>query len=271
MIKRRQTNVMKTTGKQTRQTTTKQKSAFNVFEIGMGREPLTLIRKAQRSILKKKNRVFVGTDKELNLNESLRIAGIKKLPKNLTLVQQCAIDALMKANPESQHVIFGSYLVNNLSKTHSSCFIRGLACEKAIFVAAEKALKPGGRLILVQDRDMSHFMDEAAFNLGLRLHAIPLTDAQIAKSESWAIQMRGTKEKRIEYIRDSGISLRELEADAQHRKLKSVDELARPTIFILGKPREGQQKRIELSDVHSTSVDRELDLINDLLGRLFGL
>jgi hypothetical protein len=119
-------------------------SAFRVFEAGTGSTPLTLIKKAQRTLQRGKNRFFVGVDERLNLDETLHRAGIKKSPKNLSLAQQCAIDALLRTNPESQHVVFGSYLVNNLNRSHESCFIRGLPCEKAIFVAAEHALRRGG-------------------------------------------------------------------------------------------------------------------------------
>ena len=268
MSKSRKTRAQRIKAQGRARTALKKASAFNVFEIGAGREPLALIRKAQRSIQRKKNRVFVGADKALNLSETIRLAGIKNLPKNITLAQKCAIGALLKAKPESQHVIFGSYLVNMLSRNTRSCFIPSLECEKAIFVAAEKALRPGGRIILIQDRDIENFMREAAYNLGLELHFIPLTDRQLQSSESWAIQMRSNREKRMEYLKESKIPMGDFKAGARSLKLGAVDECARPTAFILRKPRKGQKKMI-ISD-RAKKIEPGMVELGDLIGRFLG-
>ena len=116
-------------------------------------------------------------------------------------------------------------------------------------------------------------MREAAYNLGLKLHLIPLTDEQIAKSESWAIRMRGTKEKRINYLKEGDEDGRhwcKLRKDAKRFKLASVDECARPTAFILRKPRKEQDKKLVIKKQSRAGMDVDQRAMSHLLDRLLG-
>jgi len=221
----------------------KLKKPFNVFEAGTGKLPLALLRKAQKSSGTRKRRVFTGVDKELNLDLFLKKTGLKGLPKNLRLRQNCAIRELSDLPRESQGVILGSYLVNNISSEEPSCVIRGLPCNRAFFIAADMALRPGGRLVLVQGRMAAHLMKEAAFNLGYELHSKIIPDAAAIKSKSWAIRLRSNPEKRERDVRieigDEATVKKELK-NLKKMGFNSFEEATQPCIFSLRKPKTPQ-------------------------------
>jgi len=237
------------------------KKPFMIFEAGSGKVPIPLLRKSLKATRKRKEIKFTGVDEKLNLDLLLRKTRLKTQPKNLRLVQNCAIKELLKIPKESQHVIFGSYLVNNLGET-SSCTVPQLPCNRAFFVAAERALRPGGRIILVQDKNSIPLMKEAGHNLGFDLHMIAISDERAKKSKSWAIRKRSTPEKRVEYLqkhypKKENIS-RVIDSSRKYG-INSLEELARPTIFILRRPRK---------TTRDTPQVKEIDLFN-LLDQLF--
>jgi len=220
----------------------KPRRPFAVFEAGAGEDPKALIKKARRSLRKRKNREFIGVDSGLNLNYLIK-QKFGLTPRNLRLFEACATKVLMAIKPESQDVVFGSYIGNVLHDKGSSCAIPKLSCEKAFYVAATKALRPGGRLIMVQDKDMGIFMREVAHNLGLELHSIPIPDSKAIASDSWAMQLRSTIEKRRaymqKYLNEEKITEKEFLSSPVSitNKIISLEDAARPTIFLLRKPK----------------------------------
>lgn len=217
------------------------------FEAGMGRQPAALIKKARRSAKTRKGRQFVGVDEEVNLNIIIR-QKLGLLPKNLRLVQNCAIKELLSLPAGSRDLIFGSFIVNVLGTKKASCAVPPLPCDKAFFMAAERALRPGGRLILVQDKDELKFMQEVAHNLGLELHQIPISDEKARKSESWAIRKRSTPETRIAHLNEDlvewGMTPERYLSSKKARvaKITSIEEADRPTIFLFRKPKTPREK-----------------------------
>jgi len=144
---------------------------FQVMEVGCGDVPLGLVRKAQRSLEKgKSHRQFVGVDKKLDLDKLFKRAGIKELPSNLRLVESCAAKALSGLEPESQNVIFGSYLLNMLADKES-CIHPGYSCDAVLLGMAVRALKPDGRMVFVQDKPGALDRAMEAMHNGMKAHS----------------------------------------------------------------------------------------------------
>ncbi|MCX6803392.1 MAG: hypothetical protein NTY48_02355, partial [Candidatus Diapherotrites archaeon] len=165
---------------------------------------------------------------------------------------------------KSQHVIFGSYLLNSLPK-EDSCLLKGVPCDRTFCIAAEKALAPGGRLILVQDKLQEKFLQEIAGKLGLKIHAITIADEQAIKSKSPAVRMRSSPQKRIKFTKselarmhlDTGKYLKGLKKLGIH----NIEEATRPTIFLLRKSRKAKT-RLE-------SEIQDMNLVSQLIKGMF--
>lgn len=86
----------------------KKKKVFNVFEAGSGEHPIGLVLQAEKA--KTRNlrlRKFTGVDqKRVNLNNVLEKMGISRTPKNLRLMQGCAVKALKSLSQTAKTLFF---------------------------------------------------------------------------------------------------------------------------------------------------------------------
>jgi hypothetical protein len=222
----------------------KQKKPFVVIEAGCGTRPTGLVRKAQRSLaIGKTHRRFVGIDEKIDLAALLRKMRIKELPRNLKLIEECAIKALRKLEPGSQDVIFASYLLNVLSH-HQSCINPMLSCEAMFLGAARKALRIGGRMVIIQDKRHTAIIAEQAESNGMEAHIVELSKSQLKKSAAQWIRARATKWRRRKRMKKyskqvsrEGLNLLVEEA-IKKGIIKNRDEYSRPNVLILKKTRE---------------------------------
>ena len=221
------------------------KKVFRVFEAGSGKRPIGLVKQAAKAPhRRRRQRKFIGVDIEkVNLNKLLKKTGAKRMPKNLEVRQQCAVKALKMLEPESQHLIFSSYLINHLALYGKADPMTNVA---EFFAYAKKALKPGGRLILVQDRASISVVEEQAKGFGLKLFKKPLPDEKAAKSPAKFIRLRSTPKKRLVMLDraidiDPAIAL-SIGIIMKAVKVSKPDQLFEPTIFIMQKPKKNKGK-----------------------------
>jgi SAM-dependent methyltransferase len=233
--------------------------AFRVFEGGIGKVPVDLVRLAKKSLNKGKRREFIGIDREIDVNALIKRARLSKPLSNLKLGVSCATHALLALPKESTDLVYGSYLVNNLDHREASCALPQLSCGGAFFAAAHRALRPGGRLILVQDKSEVVNLRRVAENFDLRLHAIRIPDEKAAKSSSWAIRMRSSSKKRAKYNKKYD---RKITQAQRAEGISSLDELSQPTIFILRKPLKSNP-RLGLQEQPS-----EVDVLREVFKKL---
>jgi len=225
---------------------------FRIFEGGPGERPVGLIAKAAKSAREgQAQRIFTGAEEhgfEVN-QEVLKRAKAGAIPKNLRLVEDCAVHALLKLPAESQSIVFESYLTNNLDSP-SACY-PGISCEQAFFEAADQALKPGGRLIAVQDLSTVGWHKEIARHMGYGFHAIPLSDEKALKSKSKAIRVRATPKRRLAelnriFSETSILGRREREKRMRQAikrgEYKTREDSVRPTLMVFRKPRKRERQ-----------------------------
>ncbi len=216
----------------------KKKKTFRVFEAGSGANPKGLFLQAKKASGRGKKRHFVGVDiARLSLTAVLKKLLKRSDYKNLKLVRKCAVEAVKKLKPESQDIIFSSYLLNELSyKTDT----RGISLNRVFLKEAKKALKPGGRIVLVQDKGTISIYREIANELGLDFHSIPLSDKAAKKSNAEYIRLRSDHAKREAFL-NSYLSQGLPPADLMFLRLSgainSQTDFLKPTIMILRKPR----------------------------------
>jgi len=223
----------------------KTKRHLNVFEAGCGKVPVGMIQqavKAERRGLRQRS--FTGADIEgFNLDKVLKKLGVSNKPANLRVMQACAIDTLRKLEPESQHVIFGSYFLNHIALHGKS---NNMLLNAGEFVsAAKRALVPGGRIVLVLDNMTSLLAEDLATRYEMFFYKRVLSDKEAKKSPAKFIRRRATPQKRAELIR-RWIQRGELTpvqvARSMGEQHLSMGELVKPAIYILRKPRKGENK-----------------------------
>jgi hypothetical protein len=244
------------------------KKPFLIFEAGVGESPEVIAQRAKESLKKRRNRKFIGVDEQLNLDEvvSKKLKGIK----NLELRQSCAIKELLKTPAGSQDIVFASYLTNNLAERNESCNFQGYSCRKAFFIAAEKALRPGGRLILIQDKITAEDIKHTAKELGLEFHIKLIPDEKAINSKSEAVRVRSTPEKRTAFMKErfSDWDLERFLPFWKKDGITSVEDTAKPTIFILKKPRNPYERKIILPD---KSFEKKPSNVMRIINEIFGI
>ncbi len=211
------------------------KTPFSVFEAGVGVFPTALIRKAAKSEVRGKERRFIGVD--LNLAPkplALLAAGKLKMPGVLELKRGNALHVLNSLKLRSQNVVLESYLLNNLAHETATKFLK----------AAKRALKPDGRLVLIQDKSDLTWIFKAAKNLKMRSKMFNFSDAELKASKSGAMRDRSSKRKREKMLnhyrrlnKASKSTDKILESLLDLEILSSKDEYARPVMFVMQKER----------------------------------
>ena len=221
------------------------KRHLKVFEAGCGKIPVGLVRqaiKAERRGLRQRS--FTGADiKGFNLDRALEKLRVSKKPANLKIMQACAIETLRKLEPESQHIIFGSYFLNYITG-HGRPDTMLLNAGKFVS-AAKRALVPGGRMVFVLDNMTSLLAEDLATRYEMFFYKRVLSDEEAKKSPAKFIRQRATPEGRAKIIR-RWVQTGELTAFqircAMEEQSLSMGELAKPTIYTLRKPRKGEKK-----------------------------
>ena len=234
------------------------KKPFTVLEAGCGRIPIGLVRKASRALEKgKTHRRFIGIDDELNLDLLMKKLKLQKLPKNLQLMEKCAIKYLKRTPPGSMDLIFGSYLLNNLAEKWS-CVVLGYSCREALLGFAKKALKPGGRMIFIIDKiNVEEYRETAAAN-GMNFHAVELPDKVLKKSPAEHIRLRATLKKRKKIARWYAFSEFSESAKKQFGpRVAANPEIARPTAIIMQKPKKEKIRPIVETSHYLTELSLE--------------
>jgi len=205
------------------------KKPFRVFEAGTGFFPSGLIRKAAQSEKKGLNRFFAGVDKKLAPNfVSLLLSGRLRLPSNLSLKRADVFSELRLLPRKSQSVIFESYLLNNLHEADRNNFFR----------LAKRALRWGGRLVMVQDFRWVSYLRGRAEKFGFGFASFPIPDSALKKSPAWAIRIRSTPKKRLKQIKHYNITGAGNNTRIQRLLLSILptpDKYARPTLIVLQK------------------------------------
>ncbi|MDD5148675.1 MAG: hypothetical protein PHH08_04395 [Candidatus ainarchaeum sp.] len=192
----------------------------------------------------------MGIDKEIvDIDAALKRTGLKRLPKNLKLIAHDAIEAMKKIKPGSRSIVFGSYVLNCISHYSEK---RGAESPAILFLElAKKAVKPGGRIIIVEDKAATRFYKAAASHVGLGFHAIEISDKKALHSKAWAIRKRASPKRRISRINkyfEQGTNLETVLYAMESGTIESPEEFAKPTIFIMQKPRQGEHPKIITPD-----------------------
>lgn len=206
-----------------------EKREIHHFDAGCGSTPMCLIKKA----LRRKKITFTGVDQKI-----FAVTG-EKLPENLKLEKQCAILRLKEAPPESLDLISESYLLGNLEPY--SCVGPHGTCEENFFHHAVNALKPNGKIVIVQDKWQTPHYRKIAKQYGLSFRAFTIPDSLAEKSPSESVRERSSPEKRdsmMKYYSNGDHGWRNdnrVTTLIQQGVIKSPDDFARPTIFIMRK------------------------------------
>lgn len=112
--------------------------------------------------------------------------------------------------------------------------------------AAKQALKPGGRFIAVQEKPLISLLKPIAKSLGLSFHSIPVSEEVAKKSPSRALRQRATLKRRQKMFRDAVASdskvMASVAAKMPRLGIKTTDELFKPVILIMRKPRTGERR-----------------------------
>lgn len=229
---------------------------FVVFEAGCGREPKGLFRQARKARREgKDHRLFIGSDRNLgklwgrfqNWENRLR----RRKLTNIRVTDNCSIRELAIFPAESIDVIFESYVLNSLGK-ESSCLAPGMHCGEVFFRAAKRALAPGGRLVMVQNKPDIAFIKDLAGHFGFSFAAFEIPDNVARKSPAKWIRKRATLKRRTERInsdiRDGDLTEAQITKEIKSGKIKSRDEYTKPTLMVLRKSRKRSDAK-ELFDM----------------------
>lgn len=155
-------------------------------------------------------REFIGVEREpFDLDNTLRTAGLKELPRNVQLRSQHANSELQKLPEQSQHVIFASYLLNNLKEEPHPITGKMVPGKHVFFYWAVRALAPNGRIVLVQDKGNTPLYRLLANEFGLSFHATEIPKEKAEKSLSKSIRERATPKKRKQLIKKSNPVIKE--------------------------------------------------------------
>jgi len=160
-----------------------------------------------------------------------------------------AMDTVSRLPPESKHLIVSSYFLN--------CMIQkaGSMSEQAAwinhFVAmAKRALKPGGRLVLVQDKGTVPEYEQFTKRNGMDFFVRPLSEIHAKRAHSWAIRSRATKSRKNKKLMEYytiGLTTRKLNALIQQGVITSNSDYVTPTLMILRKPRPSKIVKSDLT------------------------
>ena len=229
----------------------KARRTFRVFEAGMGSVPEGLLLQVHRSAQRRQRRSFKGADvAAVDLNEliSRMVKRGARGSNNVALILDCTINALRKLKPNSQSVIFGSYVMNNMDYPH---VVKGefTDAKDVFFNSALRALRPGGRLVLVNDKanmiDMLNDMKRLQISAFLR----GISDRRLVDSASQSIRLRSTEEGRLKvmshYLKVGPEFNRTVERMIKEGKLESYDDYARPVAIVIKKPSGRRNKKAE--------------------------
>jgi hypothetical protein len=197
---------------------------FRVFEAGAGKRPLDLVKKALRARQLKRNRSFIGVDYKLNdrnLKATLKKAGVSKKPKNLKIRSGCAIKKLEKLPKSSEDVIFAGLVVRQTDLQNPTYKLGGVDARRFLR-AAKSALKPNGRIVLIQHYHSKAFFEKITREMGLIPYIRDLTEIEALRSESLFLRQLATKESRKEMIMNM-LS----EAKSKHAIIDTLENRAR--------------------------------------------
>jgi len=159
-----------------------------------------------------------------------------------------------KIPPQSQDLIFASYLTNNLKRDGSSC-VSQHDCRTSFLLAVHRTLTPGGRLILVQDKVAIPVYKQLGQSIGFDVHSIEIPQSKALKSASKYIRLRATPNRRIKFMKKNygyAPDSEEVQAWIKQGVIKEPEEYARPVIISMRKPRKGN----EMS--HVPTIPREI-------------
>lgn len=173
----------------------------SVFEAGAGDVAFGALGQALRAQRKRSGRSFIASDIALRKEETLRQRGLRESPSNLKLAKGCSINELKKLPAKSQDIVFDSFFLFDYSKGKSSSVREEMTLD--YFKEAARVLKPKGRIITLQARFNTQFVEKAARSLGLKMHTVRLSQKQLDESASKWIQLRATKEGRVNILRDN--------------------------------------------------------------------
>ncbi|MFA6065313.1 MAG: class I SAM-dependent methyltransferase [archaeon] len=219
----------------------KRKPKFMVFEGGCSPFPYALVEKALKAEKSPhlKHREFLGVDKEsVDLNATLMRIGGKK-PRSLKVQQADIFRALESLKPNSQHVIFSSYLINNLG-AGLDAYAR-LQLQTEFLKKCKDALVPGGRIIVIDNKQGLANHKIYADHLGLELHTIEMKDSQAMNSPHEAIRDRSNPMLRQwmfeNAVNKKGLAQAQIQSFIDMGIVKEPAEMFTPIIYIFKKRR----------------------------------
>jgi ubiquinone/menaquinone biosynthesis C-methylase UbiE len=210
----------------------KEKTPFRVLELGAGMHAEGVIEKALQSEQRKLKREFTAVDIALNPEEALRRRGLSKLPSNLKLIRNCAVDELKKTPAASQDIIFESFLINIIGSSDR-------AKARTYLEEAKRVLKPNGLMVIIQGPAMVQQVWQMANDFGFKGYARILTEKEMKSSFSEYIQSRSTLERRradfLEHARAFPWYLKRGMEDAKELGISELSDLHRPVVLVLRK------------------------------------
>ncbi len=242
------------------------KDPLTVFDAGAGELPEWSLHQAIRSKNRRlRPRQFTAVDKKpTTLYRHLITKGIKK-PQNLRVFNGDAVDAIERLPPNSQHVIVASFLLNNLSWQETRREHDHEPLQDRFIRLAKKALKPNGRLVVVDCKGATPQVKASAERCGFEFHAKPISESDASKARSWAIQKRATAVQKVNevqsYVQDGTLTLQTLMKLMRQGVIETYPDYATPTIMLLKKKPPSKVISSELSGLSPA----EQSIVNEIL------
>ena len=213
------------------------KKAFRVFEAGAGEVPFGIVGQAIKADRRGLNREFIAVDTALNTNETLRQRGLRKAPKNLKLVKNCAVAEMKKLPKASQDIVFASFFLNNYCRKEGKEKWNMRFLE--YLMDAKRALKPNGRIIIIQNHVGAENYANLAIQAGLKATILKLPLEMIERSTAENIEKRATLMGRRKTVKrdvgDDFLYFQKLVDFAKKHNLKDVSDGFWPAAIIIRK------------------------------------
>jgi hypothetical protein len=211
----------------------------SVLELGAGHEPHGVIGQAKKALRKRFGRRFEASDEYARVESTFRAMGLSKLPHNAKIMKQCSIEHLKNAKPGSFDVIYSSFFIRNQLHQFGNNTTRWESEFVKFFKLAARAMKPGGRLVLLEEYIDNVKHADLAKRAGLKTHIVEPNEERLSLQDSEWVNMRLLRANRKNYLEhflgNGTVTQQEVEKTMRAYGLKHPEDIYLPSFLIARK------------------------------------